>query len=275
MEARKKRLQKLCRVIEACGFEVAVLGRDVCDEHMVKRVLVQHQGDPWQISYCDRTLRHLDKAREGDVIVATEEWHADIFRGIDFLAWDGAAPVVEAWIDYQNPFTYWRSYSTEYCRAYTCGRQDVCGWTHNYFVTYPFIEEQTVVPSLEVCEIMGWDGIDLPHWKALEFGIPVLAPAWGTYPETLQHGKSGVMYQTPEGRDAARPYAEQLPSALVRKTASEQFPFERSVKELKPFLARAIMDRTRWKGFLKNERTDQTAKHAEPRGPDRLDGSDP
>lgn len=242
-DKRVSRLQNLTSVIEACGFKARILGREGCDEHAVKRVLIQHTDEPWRISYCDHALQHLEAAKNGDVIIATEDWHSYVFRGLLNAVWDGP-PVVEVWIDYLNSFAPWRAFSTEYCRTLTLGLNGGDrSWNPRWTVTYPYFEPQEQLAILETFEAAG-DGLDLSHVEHMIKGVPVLAPDCGTFVETVEHGKSGIRYKSPKAREYGRDRVLEIQSTVVARAAGERFSLEQARLALGAFLKRAIHEGT-------------------------------
>lgn len=256
-EQRKNRLNRLQTVLKSCGFETIVLDRQVCDEHAVKRRLPQYTDEPWRISYCDQTLPRLAEAKPGDVIIATECWHQSVFRGLLGPAWEGP-PVVEVWIDYVNSFAPWRAFSSEYCRTLTLGSNSGASknhkWNERWIVSYPFFTCKPTLSTLEIFEDNS-DGMDLVHVEYMLKGIPVLAPDWGVFVETIAHGKSGMRYKSPQAHEYARKRIVEIPSAHVSQVVSASFTFERAKATLDAFLKRAI-----------HEGTNKTAQHPESRG---------
>jgi hypothetical protein len=260
-ERREDRLQRLKTVLEACGFEPWVLDRKICDEHAVKRILVQHTIEPWRISYCDQVLPRLAQAKPGDVIIATEGWHQDVFRGLLGAAWDGP-PVVEVWIDYTNSFAPWRAFSTEYCRTLTLGVNfEKRTWNERWIVAYPYFTQQPI-SSLEIFEDNS-DGMDLAYMEYMIKGVPVLAPDWGAFTETIEHGKAGMRYKSAQAREYARKKIVEIPSAHVIQAVASRFTLEQAKVTLGAFLKRAI-----------HEGTNKTAQYPEPRGSGCSVGSD-
>lgn len=253
-ERRKDRLQRLKAVVETCGFNPRILDRELCDEHSVKRILVQHTAEPWRISYCDRVLLHLEQAVSGDVIIATESWHQSVFRGLLGVSWEGP-PVLEVWIDYIDSFAPWRAFSTEYCRSCTLGvNRSNRKWNERWIVAYPYFKKHSEISSLEIFEDNS-DGMDLAHVDYLLKGIPVLAPDWGAFVETITHGKAGMRYKSPQAREYARNRIVEIPSASVIETTMERFTLEQAKMTLDAFLKRAL-----------NEGTHKTSQHSKSGG---------
>lgn len=238
----------------------------MCDKKAVQNVLIQTKiQHAWRVSYCDRILNHLDKAKPRDIIVATEAWHDTAFRGMlspNMGGWNGI-PVVELWIDYPESFARYRVFNTHYHRSFAAGQESQQDWMELWTVARPYIEVDKTQPALDLLEVDPFDGTCLEHLYAMARGVPVVAPYWGAYVETVEHGRSGMLYKSLKGKEEAIKWARKLPSSEIKACVAEQFSLQGAVDELRPFLLR-----------ISNEGTYKITKYSESGGSDSPVGGD-
>jgi hypothetical protein len=237
------RLMRMRSVLAAMDYEPVLLGPNLVTPRVVESLQTQYGSDDPEYNgygYVARPI--LTRARKGDIIIATEQWHCDyVFRGV-LEAGDGrwnGIPVIELWIDYKNPMCRFRVFASEYHRMRTCIWQEREEWTEDWIVGYPAYPPAESVEESEIFDAEKRQKHDLHHLEAMRQGIPVLAPNWGIWRETVEHGVTGVLYQSAVGKPAAEDFAYKLPSATVSKYTCERFSVEEAVAAIKPFFHRA------------------------------------
>jgi hypothetical protein len=239
------RLMRMHAVLTELGFDAKIIGQDAVTNRAVESFRTQYGDEDAERSVYGHVARALlARAEKGDVIIATEFWHTDaVFRGM-VEAGDGkfrGVPVIELWIDYINPASKYRVFATEYHRVRTSIWQEKDGWTEDWIVAYPYYKvEKDSVAEMEIFDAERRQKNDLHHMEAMCKGIPVLAPDWGAWRETVAHGASGILYRSRAARKASEEWVYKMDSGVVRSAVESGFGMEAALKPLRPFFKRLV-----------------------------------
>lgn len=239
---RFDRLRRMIQVLEFCGHEVQLYGRGICNEERVLNLETQVGArNGWHTDFSDKLGNALkEKLSKGDLIVATEAWQALCFRGL--LDIQGGkfmdTPVVEMWIDYQHSFAQHRIFSTRFVRDFTAGYAND-GTYERWISAWPYYD-LTSGPSEKFGPVeCGKDSpFSLQHMELTRVGLPVVAPDWGSWGETVEHGISGILYRSAAGHAKAQAQAIQLDQRAVMDWVATTFTLTNAVKQVAGFLKR-------------------------------------
>lgn len=240
-EERAAHLKSIEIVLGRMGFAVEIHGKELVKDEDIPNF--EAQGglkDGARASFVLAAPAKLaDLIHKGDLIIATESWQHDCFLGLLHAnkGLFGPAPVIEMWIDYPLSFARYRIFSTRFAMYATAGIEGVEKWTPEWVAASPYIPAVLKKESfLNIAEF----GPDKPYsLKSLEtsaLGVPVLAPDWGSWAETVEHGVSGALYRTPGGKELSREIALGLKGQDIVKWVNENFSLETSVEQARKYL---------------------------------------
>jgi hypothetical protein len=238
------RLLRMHAVLMGLGFDGMIIGQDAVTARAVESFRTQYGDDNAERDVYGHVARGiLARAKKGDIIIATESWHNRfVFRGMDCT--DGrfrGVPVVELWIDYLDPGSKYRVFATEYHRLRTELWQEKEGWTEDWIVSHPYYPvEKDALAEMEIFDTETRQKNDLHHMEAMSRGMPVLAPDWGVWRETVTHGASGVLYRSRRGKKAAAEWAFSMKSKTVCEVVDDQFGMDAASVRLRPFFQRLV-----------------------------------
>jgi hypothetical protein len=243
VEGRSSRASRLALVIGQLGFEPDVISSSLVKHSTAENWKTQYGfKEGFKIEYCSRSQDILNESSKGDVIFATEPWHSLCFKGT-LEANKGKfnkAPVIEAWIDYQNSFSKYRVFSNRFAMYTTIARENIVSPTWEWILgTIPIDVKE--VPNMHnpAVEVMT-DPYSMDHLNLSGEGIPLVAPDWGAWSETVVHGLTGFLYRTPKGREKALLAAQNLPSKIILDIISSNYCEENALKDLCGFVDRVV-----------------------------------
>lgn len=225
------------------GFEPKIYAdKYVSDEQVFAMETQLSVPDGRRTSYADSVLPHLEKAAKGDIIIATESWHAQVFRGLLDKNYGriGNAPVVELWIDYLGSFAHYRVFSSHAVMMAEMGI-GTPAWNRRWIVADPYVPcalSSKTVPMVKEPT----DPFSTEHLYWMAQGVPVVAPDFAVWHETIQHGGSGFLYRSSEGREKALDYAADIPSATIVQIMSERYSLQKAQEYLVYYLLRVTSD---------------------------------
>jgi hypothetical protein len=243
---RVDRLMRMAEVLHSLEYEPEIV--EWPDERVVNSLDTQYGTDyPEYAAYAYVARIDLKRACKTDLIVATAPWHADIFRGLDkeerghFYG----APIIELWVDYPESFARFRVFASECYRMWAVSEGQVKAWTkscEDWIVSLPYY------PLVDSCrgnmEVHSTVDHSLNHMEFMQMGIPIIAPEWGVWKETIEHGRSGILYRTERGRKTAEDLAYKISSQLVREAVEYRYNLRQTVDSLSTFFKGAVYAKT-------------------------------
>jgi hypothetical protein len=236
---RSERLQNMILLFRALGYECRSHGTDAVDKSRAENLETQMNAkNGRQATYSDAVIPYLKGLPKGDLIIATEPWHSIIFRGLLVLnqgRFDNT-PVVEMWVDYPNSFATYRVFNSYFALAVAAGQTNSLNHDPNWIMAPPYIPIGPIQSG-------GYASADsLPcgvaHLGAMAQGVPVIAPDWGAWRETIRHGETGLLYRTEEGRLYCTGEIEQLDREVVRSYVKTYCSLDAATMGLKQYLER-------------------------------------
>ena len=242
---RHERLQAMRAVLLRMDFEVEIIEEGTVTEAMVESLRTQFGSkQPLLDGYGHVVRDRLSHVEHGDVIVATEGWHREIFRGllaINVGRYHQNVPVVELWIDYIGTFARFTVFTTNtHLMAYSESCDGV-PWSEDVIISAPYYPVESLKSaSIKMMDVDPDDAFNMNHMEHMRLGIPICAPDYGTWRETVDHAITGVLYRSKKGRLAAQEYGCKLRSADIREAVAARYSAEASVSTLKPYFDRII-----------------------------------
>lgn len=241
-EPRSARLARMAVVLKNLGFESAIHGRELCDEFRSMNLETQGGVSNGLVTdYSDHVMERLCEAPKGDIIIATESWHGLIFKGL--LDANGGklerAPVIELWIDYPDSFARYRVFSSRFALAATAGAQNKLNWNMDWVYARPFFQAAVTHESALGTKEFKDDPFSTSHLEAGCKGVPVVAPDYGIWAETIAYDTTGMLYRSPEGREMAMNRANALPGQGIVDWINVNFSFEAAGLAIAKFMERA------------------------------------
>jgi hypothetical protein len=243
VEGRSSRASRLALILGQLGFEP-----DIIPLSLVKPALAKNWGtqygfkEGFKIEYCSRAQDILNEASKGDIIFVTEPWHSLCFKGT-LDANKGRfnkVPVIEAWIDYQNSFSKYRVFANRFSMYTTIAKESVILPTWEWILaTIPIDVKEAPNMHSPAVEVVT-DQYSMDHLNLSGEGIPLVAPDWGAWSETIIHGLTGFLYRTPKGREKALLAAQNLPSKIILDIIRSSYNEENALKDLCGFIDRVI-----------------------------------
>jgi hypothetical protein len=233
------RLMRMRQVLKALGYDPVLIGANLVTPRIVESLATQYGSDePERNGYGYVARPFLMQAVKGDIIIVTEQWHSGfVFRGMLEMGagFYNNIPVIELWVDYKDPECRFCVFASEYHRMKAATWQEKDGWTSSWIVGYPAYPPAQSIEDSEIFDAEKRQKDDLHHFEAMRQGIPVLAPDWGIWRETVDHGVTGALYKSHADREAAEDLAYKLPSKDVSRHVGERYSVEKAAKPLKPF----------------------------------------
>lgn len=245
-EVRLERITRMGIVLENLGYKVEIYGRDLCDETRASNLETQlGLTNGWQTDFADRIHAKLKgQLSVGDLIIATEAWHSYCFKGIlDFHRGKYATPacaipVVELWIDYNDSFAWYRVFATRYAMYSKASSEDRLRWVPDWITAVPYYNASVTPEALISCKEHTSDPFSLIHLEDSRKGVPICAPDWGAWHETVCHGVSGMLYRTDEGRRKALDKATDLSAESIAGWVHTTFSLQKASDQLNGYLRR-------------------------------------
>lgn len=240
--ARKERIERMCAVLGALEYDCKVYGQELCNPQAAENYEAQWGvSSGLQTSFAEAVAQILPPASDGGIIVATEGWHHFCFRG-ELNGTVGrfkSSPVIELWIDYPISFSWFRVFSTRFAMYDTAahnGNSETWG--------LPWITAQPYYPAKKkdvFTEMVHEDKnpYSLEHMEALRCGVPVIAPDWGSWSETIEHGVTGYLYRTQQGKETGEKYVTTMRPEVIMDSVARRFSLDVAAEELSAFLSRA------------------------------------
>lgn len=232
-------------VLEQLGFEPAIYDKSLIDSERAANLETQiNAADGYYADFADQFDKALtSRSKAGDVIIATEAWHEQCFKGL--LAIDSGRykdiPVIELWINHLRSFARYRVFSTRFTMYATAGLVRQTDMHTDWVQARPYYKaEETKDVSVYSLHGVKNNPAALDHMEASVRGIPVIASDWGAAAETVEHGVTGYLYRTAVGYDKASANAVKLPSATIVEWINANYSLEQSVKQLEGYFARAM-----------------------------------
>ena len=238
---RRQRLESMCAVLEKLGFECKRYGPEFSSASDAENLETQAGlTDGAHVSYAAQVLPRLEQTSSKDFIIATEGWHELLFKG----TLEGTRgryrgkPVVELWIDYPDSFAKFRVFATQALRDFSAGVRKQSSFSDVWISARPYLPVGGVgAPQAEIHEAEPdeW-AYGTEHLDYSRRGIPVVAPDWGAYSETVAHGVTGLLYRTSSGRTKAMKEAKLLPSRQITAWIEPRFSLELAARQISKFM---------------------------------------
>lgn len=202
---RDERLQRMATVLGLLGYTPTIYDESVCNKtHAANSESQLNAVDGMRVSYADNMAQKLSKLPQGDIIIATADWHHQVFRGTLPLYGGrySGTPVVEMWVDYPGCFAQWVTFASAFTMNYELGRLGFEEWNPRWIVASPYIVAEEVKPAT-----VGVYHSDPPHslrfLERMGHSVIPIAPDYGVWHELIEHGKNGFLYRSEEGRKLA------------------------------------------------------------------------
>lgn len=239
--SRKRRNEALQDVLKALGFSLRTYGDPSCEvsyssPETASNLETQHGSvngthDVFAAKMFGDIRTHI---KSGEVVVATEAWHAKCFRGLQAgtKGLVNGSPLIEAWIDYPDSFARWRIFNS---RAAMMSAAVEPGWNPDWIWAPPYIKKQ----EFNLFSLPVYDQTSNPfgtdHLWAMAEGVPCIAPDWGIWAETVTNHINGVLYRSADGRAAAEDEAAMLASERIRNSVVEKYSIDKAVAWCRAF----------------------------------------
>ena len=239
--SRQDRLVRMQHVLRHAGFECKVYGDEICSPYSQEASGYEMEGSSNGFA---EVLARLapdvlrGAVKKGDLVIATEYWQ---HRAFPLLNATGGkfeqCPVVEMWIDYSLSFARFRIFSSNFASFRTCGY-----WKWEYFVSKPFYTpaKRNIFEKFFSVSPRA-DGYSLEHLEKTRAGIPVVAPKWGCWAESIEHGTTGLLYSCEDVRKEMEDLAAEFdaPDAdIVQGWLAENYNLENAVSSVASYLSR-------------------------------------
>lgn len=238
------RCRAMSSLLGFLGFRCVVVDRSALDQELVSSLNTQAGvREAEQAAYITQVGTSLAWISKGDVVIASEPWHKDCFKGL--LSVEGGtinkAPVIELWVDYPDSFAEWKVFSSQYVAG--ASMQGVVN-PERYIVARPYIEpkhQDSLEYSKDLSSINPFS-TDFLYLSAK--GVPVVAPDFGVFREHISHGITGLRYRTPEGKAKALEQSNLLPSKAIIEYVRNNYSLCEATEEVAGFITRAVNGKT-------------------------------